>query len=112
MIAVFIGGAMAMLVSLFGTRYLITFFRRIGRGQPILGKEDLGPTHHNYKQGTPTMGGVAIVVSAFVGWAVAHVREGLAFSDQALIMWACIVVMAAMGFLDDFIRVRKAHKEL
>ena len=109
MIAVFIGGAMAMLVSLFGTRYLITFFRRIGRGQPILGKEDLGPTHHNYKQGTPTMGGVAIVLSALIGWAVAHLREGLAFSDQAMIMWVCIVVMSAMGFLDDFIKVRKAH---
>jgi len=109
MIAVFLGGSIAMLVSLFGTRYLIGFFRRIGRGQPILGKEDLGPTHHTYKQGTPTMGGVAIVSSAFVGWTVAHLRNGLAFSNQALIMWACIAVMSTMGFLDDFIKVRKSH---
>lgn len=109
MIAVFIGGAFAMMVSLFGTRYLIGFFRRIGRGQPILGKEDLGPTHHMHKQGTPTMGGAAIVISAFLGWFVAHSRNGLAFSDQALIMWACIFVMAFMGFLDDLIKVRKAH---
>ena len=109
MIAVFIGGAFAMVVSLFGTRYLIGFFRRIGRGQPILGKEDLGPTHHMHKQGTPTMGGAAIVISAFLGWFVAHSRNGLAFSDQALIMWACIFVMAFMGFLDDLIKVRKAH---
>ena len=109
MIAVFIAGSIAMLASLFGTRWLIAFFRRIGRGQPILGKEDLGPTHHTYKQGTPTMGGIAIVGSALVGWAVAHFRKGLAFSDQALIMWVCILVMAFMGFLDDFIKVRKAH---
>ena len=109
MIAVFIGGAFAMVVSLFGTRYLIGFFRRIGRGQPILGKEDLGPTHHMHKQGTPTMGGAAIVISAFLGWFVAHARHGLAFSNQALIMWACIFVMAFMGFLDDLIKVRKAH---
>ena len=109
MIAVFIGGAFAMLVSLFGTRYLIGFFRRIGRGQPILGKEDLGPTHHMHKQGTPTMGGAAIVISAFLGWFIAHARHGLAFSNQALIMWACIFVMAFMGFLDDLIKVRKAH---
>ena len=109
MIAVFIGGAFAMLVSLFGTRYLIGFFRRIGRGQPILGKEDLGPTHHMHKQGTPTMGGAAIVISAFLGWIIAHARHGLAFSNQALIMWACIFVMAFMGFLDDLIKVRKAH---
>lgn len=109
MIAVFIGGAVAMMGSLFGTRYLIGFFRRIGRGQPILGKEDLGPTHHMAKQGTPTMGGAAIVIAAFIGWFVAHLRHGLAFSNQALIMWACIFVMAFMGFLDDFIKVRKAH---
>lgn len=109
MIAVFIGGAFAMVVSLFGTRYLIGFFRRIGRGQPILGKEDLGPTHHMHKQGTPTMGGAAIVISAFLGWFVAHARHGLAFSNQALIMWACIFVMSSMGFLDDLIKVRKAH---
>ena len=27
------------------------------------------------KQGTPTMGGIAIVVAAFIGWVVAHIRE-------------------------------------
>ncbi len=51
-----------MIVSLFGTRWLITFFRTRGQGQPILGKEDHGPEHHMHKQGTPTMGGIAIVV--------------------------------------------------
>ena len=61
MIAVMIAGAVAMLVSLFGTRFLITFFRNRGKGQPILGKEDRGPEHHMHKQGTPTMGGLAIV---------------------------------------------------
>ena len=61
------------------------------------------------KQGTPTMGGIAIVVAAFVGWIVAHVRRGLPFSDQALIVWVGVLAMAFMGFLDDFIKVRKRH---
>ena len=68
MIAVMIAGAVATLVSLFVTRFLIVFFRTRGHGQPILGKEDHGPEHHMVKQGTPTMGGIAIVVAAFVGW--------------------------------------------
>ena len=55
------------------------------------------------------MGGIAIVVAAFVGWLVAHVRRGLPFSDQALIVWVGVLVMAFMGFLDDFIKVRKRH---
>ena len=61
------------------------------------------------KQGTPTMGGIAIVVAALVGWLVAHIRRGLPFSDQALIVWVGILAMAFMGFLDDFIKVRKRH---
>jgi len=104
-----IAGAVAMFVSLICTRYLITFFRTRGTGQPILGKEDHGPEHHMMKQGTPTMGGLAIVVAAAAGWLGAHLRPNLAFSDQAMIMWVGIIVMAGMGFLDDFIKVRKRH---
>jgi phospho-N-acetylmuramoyl-pentapeptide-transferase len=107
-IAVMIAGAVSTLISLFGTRYLIGFFRIRGQGQPILGKDDHGPEHHMVKQGTPTMGGIAIVVAAFVGWVVAHVRD-IAFSDQAMIAWAGILAMSLMGFLDDFIKVRKRH---
>jgi len=109
MIAVMIAGVIAGLVSLFVTRALITLFRTRGIGQPILGKEDRGPEHHMYKQGTPTMGGIAIVTAALVGWLAAHVREGLPFSTQALIVWVGIIAMAIMGFLDDFIKVRKRH---
>ena len=51
-----------MAVSLFGTRFLIGFFRSRGKGQPILGPEDRGPDHQ-HKAGTPTMGGIAILGS-------------------------------------------------
>ena len=109
MIAVMIAGATAMLVALFGTRFLIRFFRKAGAGQPILGKEDLGPEHHMAKQGTPTMGGIAIVGASIIGWLVAHLRPGIAISDQVLIMWVGLLAMAGMGFLDDYIKVRKRH---
>jgi phospho-N-acetylmuramoyl-pentapeptide-transferase len=109
MIAVMISGATAMVVALFATRGLITFFRNRGKGQPILGKEDHGPEHHLSKQGTPTMGGLAIIAAAFVGWFVAHFRRDLAFSTQSVIMWCGILVMSFMGFLDDYIKVTKAH---
>jgi phospho-N-acetylmuramoyl-pentapeptide-transferase len=108
-IAVMIAGVVSGILSLLVTRFLITAFRTRGLGQPILGKEDLGPEHHMAKQGTPTMGGVAIVVAAFVGWTVAHIRRGLPFSDQAIIVWVGVLAMAFMGFLDDFIKVRKRH---
>ena len=109
MIAVLIAGAVAMVLSLFGTRALISFFDSIGKGQPILGSDDHGPVHHMKKQGTATMGGIAIMVSAFAGWAVAHLRGGIALSDQAMIMWAICGVLSIIGFLDDFLKVRHAH---
>jgi phospho-N-acetylmuramoyl-pentapeptide-transferase len=108
-IAVMIAGVTSLIASLFCTRYLIGFFRSRGKGQPILGKEDRGPDHHLSKQGTPTMGGLAIVVAALLGWLVAHLRDGLAFSDQAVIIWLAVLVLAFMGFLDDYIKVRKSH---
>jgi phospho-N-acetylmuramoyl-pentapeptide-transferase len=108
-IAVMIAGVVAGALSLIVTRLLINAFRTRGLGQPILGKEDRGPEHHMAKQGTPTMGGIAIIVAALGGWVVAHVRRGLPFSDQALIVWVGVLVMAFMGFLDDFIKVRKRH---
>ncbi|HAP75600.1 MAG TPA: phospho-N-acetylmuramoyl-pentapeptide-transferase, partial [Acidimicrobiaceae bacterium] len=109
MIAVMLAGASAMFVSLVITRYLIGFFSERGKGQPILGKEDHGPEHHMKKQGTPTMGGIAIVVAAMFGWLIAHLRPNLALSDQAMILWVGILVMAGMGFLDDWIKVTKRH---
>jgi len=108
-IAIMLAGSSAMVVSLFGTRWLIVFFRRRGQGQPILGKEDHGPEHHMLKQGTPTMGGIAIVGAAIIGWLVAHLRRGLAFSDQTMIVWVGVLFMAFMGFLDDFLKVRRRH---
>jgi phospho-N-acetylmuramoyl-pentapeptide-transferase len=108
-IAIMLAGTASMIVSLIGTRWLIGFFRTRGQGQPILGKEDHGPEHHMVKQGTPTMGGLAIVGAALVGWLVAHARPGLPFSNQAMIVWVGILFMAVMGFLDDYIKVRKRH---
>jgi phospho-N-acetylmuramoyl-pentapeptide-transferase len=61
------------------------------------------------KQGTATMGGIAIIFAAFIGWLVAHLRGGIALSDQAMIMWAGVGVLSFMGFLDDFLKVRKSH---
>ena len=109
MISILLAALVSTLVSLFGTRYLIVFFRSRGQGQPILGKDDLGPEHHMAKQGTPTMGGLAIVGAAFAGWLVAHVRPDLPFATQSLIVWAGVLFMALMGFLDDYIKVRKRH---
>lgn len=108
MIGLLIAGAVAMAISLVGTRFLIGFFRSRNKYQPILGPEDRGPAHQ-HKAGTPTMGGIAILGSALVGYLVSHARRGIVFSDQALVMFAGVFVLAFVGFTDDYLKVRKAH---
>ena len=109
MIAILTAAAVAMIASLIGTRVLIAVFKRIGKGQPILGAEDRGPVQHMSKQGTPTMGGIAILFSGALGWFVAHLRDGLPFSDQSMIIWAAVFVLGFVGFLDDFLKVQRQH---
>ena len=109
MIPIFIAGSIGMILSLIGTRLLMVFFARLGKGQPILGADDHGPAHQMGKQGTPTMGGIAILVAGAIGWTVAHVRAGLPFSDQAAIIWITVLVLGIIGFLDDYLKVRRQH---
>ena len=104
MIALLIAAGVAAAVSLFGTRFTIRYLSRIGRGQPILGRDELGP-EHQHKEGTPTMGGIAILAAALVGYVVAHVRS-VYFSDQALVILGGVAAMALVGFTDDYIKVR------
>ena len=111
MIAIFLSGAVSLLVSLLSTRFLIRFFKNLGKGQPILTKDENNAVvaDHGHKHGTPTMGGIAIVLSAIVGYVVTHIRRGVVFSDQAMIMLLAVVVMALLGLADDLAKVRKGR---
>jgi phospho-N-acetylmuramoyl-pentapeptide-transferase len=101
-IAILIGGTVAMILSLTGTPLVIRYFRERGFGQMI---RDEGPEAHRSKAGTPTMGGTAIVAAAVVGWLVAHVGT-LEFTPGGLLVILVFVGMAVVGFADDFIKVR------
>ncbi|CAB4691235.1 MAG: phospho-N-acetylmuramoyl-pentapeptide-transferase [Actinobacteria bacterium] len=111
MIAIFLSGAVSLLASLLSTRFLIRFFKNLGKGQPILTKDENNAVvaEHSHKHGTPTMGGIAIVLSAIVGYIVTHIRRGVVFSDQAMIMLLAVVVMALLGLADDIAKVRKGR---
>jgi phospho-N-acetylmuramoyl-pentapeptide-transferase len=101
-ISILIGGTLAMLIALTGTPLVVTYFRERGFGQSI---RDDGPDHHQVKAGTPTMGGTAIVLAAAGGFAMAHVTE-MRFTPAGGLVLFTFVAMAAVGFLDDFIKVR------
>jgi phospho-N-acetylmuramoyl-pentapeptide-transferase len=99
------GGATAtalMIGLLLGPSFIRWLRAKQGKGQPI--RAD-GPQSHLAKRGTPTMGGLLILVS--VGISV------LLWMDlRNPYVWACLLVTAGfglIGFLDANDKVNKAH---
>jgi phospho-N-acetylmuramoyl-pentapeptide-transferase len=89
---------------LIGPRFIDMLRIRQGKGQPI--RED-GPQSHLAKRGTPTMGGLMILISLTTSLLI-----WMDFSN--LFVWACLFVtlgFGAIGFLDDYDKVRSgSHK--
>jgi phospho-N-acetylmuramoyl-pentapeptide-transferase len=102
--AILLGGGVALLISLLGTRVAINLFTQWGYGQEI---RDDGPTTHHTKRGTPTMGGVVIILATVVGYFVAKVLTQDMPSASALLLLFLFVGTGLVGFLDDFIKISK-----
>ena len=84
--------------------WLIQWLRRVQIGQEV---RDDGPKTHLVKQGTPTMGGVLILLGIFVStllWAD--------LSDPYV--WMVLVALGAngvIGFLDDYLKILKKQSK-
>ncbi|SUZ94900.1 uncharacterized protein METZ01_LOCUS47754, partial [marine metagenome] len=76
-----------MSTSLIGTRVLIRWLSRLRIGQPI--RND-GPEGHATKAGTPTMGGLAIVTGAFLGYVLSDLYHGIYTRTGIFVMLAII----------------------
>jgi phospho-N-acetylmuramoyl-pentapeptide-transferase len=109
-VSILIAAAAGLLVSILLTPYLIRVFSRQGFGQEI---REEGPAGHKSKRGTPTMGGVAIIIAMVVGYFFAHLvnwmgsASGGAPSVSGLLVLFLAVALGVVGFLDDFIKIRK-----
>ncbi len=83
-------------------KYLIPALRALKAGQSI---REIGPTWHNSKSGTPTMGGIIFIGGLLMiipfGW------RGMRQGDWThLLVLAFSLVFGVIGFLDDFFKVK------
>ncbi len=108
MIALLIAAGAAAVAALIGTKILIGWLGARAVHQPILSTSEGGPGHEA-KAGTPTMGGMAIVGAACVGYGIAHVRSGVIFTRTGLFVMLAMIGAGVVGFLDDWIKVRNAR---
>lgn len=103
MVALLLAAGLAGLTSIVGTKLLMDWLIAHNVGQPI--HEDV-PEGHTVKAGTPTMGGVAIVGAAVIGYLAAHIRSNVVFTRTGVLVIGVIVGAGAVGLLDDWIKVR------
>jgi phospho-N-acetylmuramoyl-pentapeptide-transferase len=105
---ILLSGAISAFLAFFATPFFIKFLTKKGYGQMI--RED-GPTTHHLKRGTPTMGGVILVVATITGYFLSHLITSIPPTTSALLVIALILGLAAVGFLDDWFKVAK-HRSL
>lgn len=104
MISILVAGGVAFLIAVLGTPILIRLFTSHHIGQPI--RED-GPRGHITKAGTPTMGGVALVVAVLVGYGIGHARIGAELTKSGLVVMMVIAGSGLVGLADDWIKVTR-----
>jgi phospho-N-acetylmuramoyl-pentapeptide-transferase len=98
MVRVLLAGLIAMVVSVVIGPKFIEFLRRNELGQPI---REEGPAGHVVKQGTPVMGGLLILLCALIPFLALS-----GFTLPALTVLFLTVACGAIGFADDFIKLR------
>ena len=95
---------LALLISFIFGPFVVKKLINLQIGESI---RDHGPDSHKEKQGTPTMGGVLIILSTIIPTVL------LADLNNLFIQIICIsmVWMGLVGFYDDYLKVVKKRKD-
>lgn len=117
MIQLLIAATVAFTFTIAATPVAIRFLRGRSIGQFI--QEDV--QGHMHKKGTPTMGGVVILLGAVLGYGAAHFRlfslgSGFDFTyhpvaPEGLLAVFAFVGMGFIGFLDDYEKHAAKHNQ-
>lgn len=115
---VFVSAIISFAISAITGKFLIPFLHKLKYGQTI---RDEGPKWHQKKQGTPTMGGIMIILAFVVvtlgaTFMLFNMGMGLNFVDEFTFISDKIHIYAGVGmalgygvigFIDDYIKVVK-----
>ena len=99
MVELVIGCAAALLFCVFLSPRFIEFLRERSFGQHIRAE---GPAGHHAKAGTPTMGGVVILIALSVPFLVLTTGDW-----RAIGAWGVAILCGLIGFSDDYVKLVK-----
>lgn len=94
---------LCVIVSLIIAPFVIKWLRKLKFGQSIL----IYVEKHKSKSGTPTMGGIIFVLSAFVGFFAFYSKHNM----LATISMLSFLFFGVVGFLDDYIKIKYKQNE-
>lgn len=104
MISILVAGAVAMVISFAFMPFYIKLLVRKDYGQFV---RDDGPTSHSIKRGTPTMGGVMIILATVLGYLTAHLVAWKPPSISGALALFLMIGLGFLGFLDDYAKIAK-----
>jgi len=105
---VVIAAVIATLVSLIGTPILIRLLNRRNYSQAIrVSTETEAYPEHSGKRGTPSMGGVAIIIAVVAGYFGAHLLAWRPLTASGLLVIYLMVGLGLVGLADDYLKVFK-----
>jgi phospho-N-acetylmuramoyl-pentapeptide-transferase len=100
---ILLSGAISMIVALLGTWPAIKILRARKLGQQVRTGER-APAHQS-KSGTPTMGGIVIIIASLIGYTLGHVLTGDPMTASGVLVLSLMTGLGFVGFLDDFLKL-------
>ncbi len=90
-------------------KIFIPLLRKVKLGQKIL---EIGPNWHKCKEGTPVMGGLFFITGMVVSIAVMALVGKLNAKNSFFVINICFALLnAAIGFIDDYVKLFKKRNE-
>ena len=66
---------------------------------------------HKEKNGTPTMGGIIFIIPTLVTVLILLLLDKIHFSENLFIVILVFVLYGILGFIDDYLSIRRGHNE-
>jgi phospho-N-acetylmuramoyl-pentapeptide-transferase len=113
--SVIVAVCVAFVIALLGSPFAIRALTALKAGQPI---RDINPAGHSGKRGTPTMGGLVFIAGTLIAYIAGHLVLKTLSKNYivppgptvtGLVLLGLFVFCGGIGFLDDFLKVRKRN---
>src|ERR1051325_10492202 len=113
--SVIVAVCVAFVIALLGSPFAIRALPALKAGQPI---RDINPAGHSGKRGTPTMGGLVFIAGTLIAYIAGHLVLKTLSKNYivppgptvtGLVLLGLFVFCGGIGFLDDFLKVRKRN---